>query len=209
MPEEQAHLTATTLEQLAEGTASGAEATEARAHLDVCQRCAGELEFYQNLFTALSELPRFAPAPDFADAVMARVELSAQENAVIAWMRRLAPARKRGWVMLGALVTAPAMPFIALFAWLVIQPLVSPTLVWQWIQLRIQSATQTSAAWVLDFALGSGVPEWLGGWLAMLQGVPVEALGGVLVILAMAIPVSTWYLYRLIRTPGVGISYAN
>ena len=203
------HLETQTLAQLAEGTLQSAEAVEARVHLDRCARCSTELEAFTSLFGSLGELPRFAPSPAFADAVMARVRIAPQESPALAWLRRLAPTSRRGWILLAVASVAPALPIFALVIWLLTQPLLTPATLWQWTLLRAQAASQTSAAWLFDRAINSGLLGWAEGSLAAVRTFPVEALGGIVAILAVAIPLSVWGIVRLTRAPSASVTYAN
>lgn len=207
--ERSAHPTAENLEQLAEGILPGREAEDARKHVESCRRCAAELESYEALFAMLGSLPRFAPSPVFADQVMARVQIAPRESLVAAWIRRLIPNTRRGWLLLGTVVTAPATPFIALAMWLLIQPLVTPTTLWQWLQLRTQTAGQASVSWILELTVGPGVPQWAQEAYSIYGVIPGSAFGIAVAVLAVAIPVSAWSLLRLTRLPVSRVTYAN
>jgi hypothetical protein len=207
--ERPAHLDAMVLEQLAEGMLSPAEAAEAGAHVAACARCAAELDAYRSLFTALEGLPRLAPSEKFADAVMARVQIRPQESLLAAWLRRLAPRRRRGWAMVGVIAAAPATPLVALVALLLTQPLLSPATLWEWTLLQARGTTQAGFAWVLDSTFRSPLTGWLDAIYSSLQTVPVGALGGALGFLGVAIPLSAWALVRLTRSPTGSVTYAN
>jgi anti-sigma factor RsiW len=209
VPTPMAHLTAETLEQLAEGMLSPAEAADALTHVEACGRCAAELEGHQQLFAALSGLPRFEPAPSFNDAVMARVVVGPRESFVLAWLRRLTPRSRRGWTLLGAAVTAPALPVLALVAWVVTQPLLSPATLWQWALIRSQGVAQATAAWLIDRAAGAGLLELLDHTFVAVHSVPTSALGGLLALLAVGIPLSGWGLLRLTRIPDGSVTYGT
>ena len=208
MAGEKAHLTAQTIEQLAEGNLASAEERSARRHLAECARCATELEAFENLFARLGSLPRFAPSPVFADAVMARVRIVPQESFALAWLRRFLPTTRRGWMLLGSAALAPAIPLIALIVLLFTQPLLSPTTLWQWAQLRTQSMTQAGTAWLFDQAINSGLYGMAETGFSTLLSLPVLALGSALAILAVAIPLSGWGLVRLTRTPVGSVNHA-
>lgn len=203
------HLETETLEQLAEGSIPSGKAAEAHLHLDRCDRCSAELEAFVSLFGVLGELPRFAPSPAFADAVMARVQIAPQESALLAWLRRMVPTSRRGWMLLAVAAVAPALPIFALLAWLLAQPLLTPATLWQWTLLRTQSAAQTSAAWLFDGAINSGVVAWAESYVATVQTLPIEALGGIIATLAVAIPLSVVGIVRLTRAPSANVTYAN
>lgn len=209
VPEATAHLSASRLEQLAEGSLGEAEANAARVHLSSCQRCSAELEAFGSLFAMLGELPRFAPSPAFAGAVMARVRIAPAESWYAALLRRLIPTTRRGWLLLGTALTAPATPFIALAVWLLFQPLVTPTTLLQWGQLRIQSGAEASIAWLGEWFMTSLVGEGLIALYTSVLSVSTNALSGVIAFLAVAIPLSAWALVRLTRSPSGKVSYAN
>ena len=204
-----AHLPDQTLEQLAEGTLPAAEAALARAHLEACGRCFAELEGYQSLFAMLGQLPRFAPSPVFADAVMARVRVAQQESPVVAWLKRLVPSTKRGWALIGVVVTAPAAPIALIMAWLLTQPLLSPVTLWQWAWPQMQSAGQAALAWVMGQALDSIVLGWAEAVYTTLQTVPSTTLGTGAALVGVAIPLSGWGFLRLVRTPVGSVNYAK
>jgi hypothetical protein len=204
-----AHLTSERLEQLAEGSLPPVEVAASRPHLDVCARCTAEIEAYRTLFAALQQLPRFAPTASFADGVMARVRIAPAASALQIWLEKLMPSTRRGWILIGTLVTAPATPFIALVAWLLVQPLVTPTLLWQWLQMRATGAAQASMGWLLDQTIGSPIPGLVESTVAASQSIPPGAfvlLGG---LMALAIPISAWGLFRLARVSSSRVTYAN
>jgi hypothetical protein len=206
---EPAHLTALSLEQLAEGSLPSAEAIDATAHVDRCGRCAAELESYRNLFAALADLPRFAPSPAFASGVMARVRIAPQEAAVAAWLQRLIPRSKRGWILLATLITAPAAPIFALMGWLMLQPVLSPGMFFEWSLLRGETVAQASFSWLVERAVSSQVVQWMGIGVDTVQTMPQTTLSGLIAFLAIGIPLSAWGLVRLTRTPAARVTYAK
>ena len=208
MREADAHLPEMSLEQLAEGSLGESEAREARAHLASCARCAAELEAFTQLFTMLSELPRFAPAPVFADAVMARVRIAPRESRLAVWLERLTPRTRGGWVLLALALLAPAAPVIAVLAWLLFNPLITPSAVLSWTRLQLETWSQAALAWSVE-RFEDTARNALQLAYGFVDAVPANALGGVAVLMAVAIPLSAWALVRLTRTPSGKISYAN
>jgi len=203
------HLSAFSLEQYLEGTLPSAESAEARTHLESCGRCSAELDSCRNLFVLLGNLPRYAPSPLFADAVMARVQLTPQEGPVAAWIRRLIPTTRRGWLVLGTMVTAPATPIVALITLMLVQPLVTPAALLQWGSLRAESLAQASFSWLTSQTLGIGAWDRVAPIVASLQNIPASALAGALALISVAIPLSAWGLVKLTRTPGARVTYAS
>lgn len=201
MVAETAHLTAQTLEELAEGSLSAEPAAKAEAHVASCRRCEAELDAYRVLFEQLGDLPRFAPSAAFADAVMARVQLAPQTSLLPAWVQRLIPRTRRAWIFLGSAIVAPAMPIVALVLLLFTQPLLSPVTLWQWSSLRMQSMSQAMMAWLLDQTAASGLYGFGESMISTAQGVPLAAVMAAITLLGFAMPLSAWGLLRLTRTP--------
>ena len=203
------HLSDWILEQYAEGALSPEEQSSAEEHLEFCGRCAAELDGYRALFAALGEMPRFAPSPAFGDAVMARVKVAPAPSPVVAWAMRRLPQTPRGWsVLLGALLL-PAMPVVALVAWVMSQPLVSRESIWQWTTAQTLQGSQAFLARLTEWGMGSGLFEWSQAVYTLLMSVPAGTLSAVLAVLAIGIPISTWSLVRLVRTPVERVHYAN
>lgn len=209
MPNSPAHLTEWTLEQLAEGALPADELPRAEDHLQRCARCSGELEAYRGLFVALSDLPRFAPSAGFADAVMARVRMAPETDPLYARMVRLIPRTRRGWAILTGAVGAPALALVALVAWVLSQPLVTATSLWQWTTLKGSELALSAAGGLAQWAVSLGVPDAVQVVYDTIAGVPTETLMAVVALLAVATPLSVWSLVRLVRTPMREVEYAN
>lgn len=203
-----AHLTEETLEQMVEGTLSATDRARAASHLEGCARCGAELDAYRALFAALGSLPRFAPSEAFADAVMARVRIAPAASSM-ARLQRWLPQTRRGWMMLSVAVVAPALPVIALAAWLFSQPLVTVSSLWQWAATQLQQGTQAGVGRLLAWGASSGLFDRGAEVFAAFSAVPLTTLGTVLGFLAVAIPLSAWSLVRLTRTPIDDAGYAN
>lgn len=202
------HLDDWTLDQLAEGMLSEDELARATAHLGECERCAAELDGYRALNAALSVLPRMAPSPRFGDAVMARVVMPAP-SPVWAMIQRWLPSSRRGWAMLAAAVVAPALPVFAAVWWLITHPGVSLMSLWQTGTVGAKSLVTTAFGRLFDWGLDSGMFGLAGAALDALQSVPLGAMAGVVGALAIAIPLSAWSLFRLVRSPMGNATYAN
>ena len=209
MTETSQHLSDWTLEQLAEGALDGAELRAASGHIEDCRRCAAELDGYRALYAALSDLPRFAPSPAFNEQVMARVTVAPQSEPLWGWMQRWMPATRRGWALLTLAVVAPALPVIALVAWLLSNPAVSLGAVWQGASMQAQAAVQTGFAWALDRGLETGVFGLLASAYDAALATPTQTMAGLLFVLSVAIPLSAWSLFKLVRAPLEKTDYAN
>lgn len=203
------HLDALKLEQLAEGALPTGEAATVQAHLDRCARCAAEFTAFSRLLESLGDLQRFAPSTAFADGVMARVRVAPHESWVTSWIRRIIPQTRRGWMFAAAALIAPAVPVLVLILWLIAQPLLTPSSLWQWTLARTETASQTALAWFFDSMTTSGFLTWTESLFGALQTLPTTAVGGVLAFFGVAIPLSAWGLVHLTRTPVGRNHHAN
>lgn len=209
MSAENAHLSALTLERLAEEDLPQADAAVARSHIAECMRCAAEFEAYEMLFARLGNLPRFAPSPAFADAVIARVQIAPQESRAVAWLRRFVPSSRRGWAFVGSAMVIPSLPIVAILVMMLTQPLLSPVTLGQWGMLRLESLSQATLAWLFDRAVTTGLYGFGEAALTTIQNVPMAALAAALAMVSIAIPLSGWGLVRLTRTPMRSATYAK
>ncbi len=203
------HLDTLELEQLAEGTLPKEEAAAAQAHVDRCPMCRQEVAAFTNLFSALGGLDRFAPSATFADAVMTRVRVAPVESRVTTWARRVLPRTRRGWALATAALIAPAAPVMVLILWLITQPMVTPSTLWQWSLAQLQVASQAALPWIFQRVADSEVLTWAQSLVDMLLTVPLPALGGFLTFFGVAIPLSAWGLVHLNRTPVGNEHHAN
>jgi anti-sigma factor RsiW len=197
-----------TLELLAEDALAPDEQAKVAAHVETCSRCAGEVEAFRSLYATLSTLPQLAPSAGFADAVMARVN-TAPHAATASWLVRWLPSTQRGWAFLLGLALAPALPVIALVAWVATNPLVSPQGLWEAGSSWVREAAWSLLVAVLGGAVESPALASARALFEQLAAVPLEYLIGGALLLAIGIPLSVWTLYRTLRTPPRGTAYAH
>jgi hypothetical protein len=204
-----AHLSEWTLEQLAEGMLSENEHQSAMAHVEGCPRCAAEMDSFRTLFTALAGLPRFAPSPDFSDAVISRIRIGPQPNPAMERLRRWLPVTRRGWMLLAGAMVAPALPVLALVVWLLRQPMISAGALLQWGSRWGTDATSAVTRTVLRWETQLGLTHLASTLYGAVAALPMSVLLTVGAALAVAIPLSAWSLIRLVRTPLGDVHYAN
>jgi anti-sigma factor RsiW len=197
-----------TLELLAEGALPPDEQERLTDHVEGCSRCATEVEVYRSLFVALSELPKFAPSPDFAAAVMARVTV-AKPATVPAWMTRWMPSSWQGWAVLLGLCMAPTLPVIAAVWWIATHPEWSFSSLWAAGTTWAENTGWSLMVTVLGTATESRLAAWSRFLMEELVRMPIEILVIGVLVLAVGIPASVWTLYRTLRTPPKGTVYAH
>lgn len=208
MPHLTEHLPEPVLEAVAEGTLPLSEQVAAAAHIEQCARCAAEVDAFRSLFEALGALPRFAPLPGFDDAVMARVRLASAPHPALAWLRRWMPSSPRGWGILVAASVLPALPVLALLVWLVSLPAGTPLVVVAWATIWLREVAWTALARGGALVLEAGVLEHGERLRTLASTVPTDLLGGMLLVLAVGIPLSAWSLVHLFRTPTGDVAHA-
>lgn len=204
------HLPDWMLDLLAEDALSHVERAQAEAHVKQCAACASDLEAARSVIASLDALPRFEPSPGFADAVMARVVIfDPAAAASAARSRRWLPQTRRGWAKLGAAVLAPLAPLATLMAWLLTHPMVTMGGLWEmgshWAGERLWSAFAVAA----ELVARSGAMGGIGEMADRMAAVPTTNLGIALLLVAVAIPLSGWFLFRLFRTPMGGMTHAH
>lgn len=69
------HLSAEALQAFLEGELPRGEHAQLQEHLGACARCSAELDAWRVLFEGLQELPELSPGTEFANRVMAAVEV--------------------------------------------------------------------------------------------------------------------------------------
>jgi anti-sigma factor RsiW len=209
------HPSSWTLEQLAEGELPHRERTLAEAHLRSCASCSARLELSRAVIAALEALPQLAPSSGFADAVMARVRLAPAATPVAVPVPEPVPARTRwlpvtvrGWMGLTAVLAAVMAPLALLGIWLSAHPMVS-----------LGALGQVAFAWMADTAWNgvvslagsfarSGTYAWTVDAISSLPGPQALGIPLLLVAAGCAIPLSAYFLVRLIGSPPLGMTHA-
>lgn len=209
MPTSAAHLGEWALELLAEGALPAPERELAAAHLERCERCAAELEAYRSLFTALGDLPRFAPAQSFNEAVMARVRIGPPASALALQLERWMPSTRRGWLALLTALGIPSISLVGMVVWLLTHPLVSARGLGEWLVLETGALISAGLDAAVGWGRAAGASMWARTLLGTVQGVPLDTLLPAIAAAGFLIPLSGWALYRLARTPTGNATYAN
>jgi anti-sigma factor RsiW len=206
---EHAHLPDWTLDLLAEDALPHAERTAAEAHLRSCPPCAAELDAARAVIASLNALPTFSPAPDFAEAVMARVVLKPAVAPELARSRRWLPRTTRGWMLAGAGVMAPLAPLATLLAWLLSHRMVTLGGLWSMGETWASDTAWAGLTHLLGAIVGSSAFAWASNAAERLVAASSGELGMAALLYAVAIPLSGWALVRLLRAPTGGVTHAS
>ena len=200
------------LEAYLEGTLDDAQHAIFESHLVGCARCAGELEEWRGLFTALDALPPIEPSPGFVDRVMAGARILPTPSRAAAQIRWL-PASTKGWALVAGFLALPVIGVAVLVAWVLAQP---------W-------ATAAAAQTVLNYAWSAvtGAVSWVSGQLSALVmetatvqtvagfakeffgSMGAAGLGLAIASFCLAALASAWILYHyLVRSSTRVMNYA-
>ena len=150
-----------------------------KAHVDDCAECRARLEAARLIVDALDDLPRFAPAPSFANRVMAGVQVVEPWHvAVLAGANRLVPKTTPMRIIMGASASVIALGISSAAVWLAFRADVAMYLA----GLADQRLRELATAGFASFAqsvLGDGAVEAVGT-----QGSTALAVGGAVVLVA-------------------------
>ena len=219
------HLDSAALQDLAEGVAGVHQATRARAHLETCAECSGELRSWEAVMTRLSGLDRLTPAEGFSERVMEGFRASraaVPERAVArpsaarslgaqvwAGARRFVPRTRKAWAAISGAAVTPAVTF-ALVLWAVFShPSLTPQAFASFVFWQVSDLVV--AGWTAVLSGGLELARYVGldGLIEGLAGAPLLAVGGFLVY-AVAFTVAVRILYtNLVRSRSVRPRYAS
>jgi len=200
------------LEAYVEGGLPPAERAVLESHLGACARCQAEVEEWRALFGLLASLPRLAPAPGFADRVLAGVRVRRPWPArAAALLARLWPRGTRGWALAAAFLAFPVVLGGALAGWLLTRPGVTPWALWVFVRDRAGEALGALAARAASGVLESTlVLRAVQAVESLVTRAGVEALGAAAALFATLMLVSAWVLYQnLFRTPSRGAHHVS
>jgi predicted anti-sigma-YlaC factor YlaD len=155
---------------------------EAREHLDECEECRAMALLDQRVLDALAALPSYAPGPEFAERVLARVRRP--EPAIVRLVR---PRTSAGWVRvafaasavvsLGASIVWSLFNRDLLLSWIHLSAAETGRTVW--LGVRMVATNLTAQPWyapLREFASSPGRLAALVGGSLIAYGVALVAL---------------------------------
>lgn len=191
------HPTADQLQDLLERSLDSAQQSVVEAHVAECTDCRLELEELRALFGALSSLPRFAPAPAFADAVMAKVRVRQPAFAgVNAWVERVTPHTTRGWAAAVAVLALPVVGATLLVAWILSRPGVTPQGLWTVATSLAEQGASSGWQWAWARFAGTSLAAWVVQAAELIQSVGRAEIGLVAAMFMALTFGSAYVLYQ-------------
>jgi hypothetical protein len=185
-----------------------------RRHLAACTDCRADAQRWVALVDGLAALPRHAPSPGFAHAVMSQVRIAPAGAAAHSLARRLldrgralaGPRQRMAWAAAAGVAFTPVVT-VGLIAYAVFShPLVTvgnlATFVW------LKGAALADA---LGAGLLGGVSESasiLRAWSAVGSLSPTTAGAGLLAMCALTLT-SAWVVYRNVIAPDRQVAHAR
>lgn len=190
------HLNDETLERYADRDLRGAKAAAAERHLESCEACRTRLAEWESLFLQMATLPRFAPAPGFADRVMVRVVAAAQPaKARAAWQPVVATWGRRLWPAAAAAATVWTFTVGGALAWVSRRADVGPGELLGWGIVQARDAFWTTLVRVAGAIQLPAVEVDVAGLLAFAAFLSLLALWGARILLRYAVSTTKVRLY--------------
>lgn len=209
MSDELLHPTPDRLEALAAGEIDAADAAVLESHLQGCTHCRAEIEEWRALFGALAALPSFAPAPQFAQNVMARVQIRQPMATRLARLAdrtadRLVPRTPRALALVAAAFTVPAAALITLIVWISARPWLSVEAIAAFALQRTAALLNAVPGQALALLQRSGIGAWVGEALQRLSS-GTGSIGAAVALFATLTVLSAFVVYRnVFRAPTRG-----
>jgi hypothetical protein len=184
------HLLPAELDLLLDGEV-GFGVSPLRAHVEACADCRARLDEARIVVDVLDDLPRFAPAPSFADRVMANVQVVEPWHvAVVAGARRFVPQSTPMRVVMAATASVVAVAISSAAVWLAIRADVAMYLAGL-ADDRVRSWAATTARTAAQAVFGAGAVDALAAqgpaaFAALAAGIAVSAGGAALGLRSLA-----------------------
>lgn len=212
------HLDTERLQGYAEGTIAEGDRAVLESHLQTCPQCTAEVEEWRSLYSALASLPQFAPSVQFAERVMARVQVG---SAVPVWAplvtraqqlaQRLAPKTTTGWALATAMLALPLLFGGGLVTWLVSKDYITAESLMAFVTNRASDGMQSLGASAIRALMETQLATWLvSQGSALIATAGMKGLGVLGATLCAGTMASIYILYKnLFRTPARESNHAS
>jgi anti-sigma factor RsiW len=209
---DEAHIPPGSIQDYLEGLLPTQPAARLEAHLASCETCRCQVVEWDGLMESMGPLGHFAPAPGFAERVMAQVmvpspaplrdrSLASLPGRAWAWIRSVLPQTRHGWAVAGGVASAPTITLMALTYLVFSRPLMTPGNFGSYLLWKATGLLDSIPALVASFISQSSI---LLGFFSVLEPVVTSpvllGLGGLVFSLISA--GALWVLYKnLLATP--------
>lgn len=199
MKETMEHPSAEALEAFVEGALGARDRALVRNHLMGCARCDSDAEEWRSLFVVLRTLPRFAPAPGFAERVMASVHVYrpwyTELRGFIEW---LLPRTTWGWATAAAIFALPVVAGVTFVAWLLSKSYVTAHGLWVFATDRFAAAAGTVLSGMSTRFMETAIGMWAARGVEAASTAGTWQIGILAAGATAATAVSTWVFYRFL-----------
>jgi anti-sigma factor RsiW len=211
------HLGSELLQDLADGVLTARQAARARAHLEACHVCVGELRGWTAVMSRISEVDRLAPREGFADRVLAGLAPATAPSVerVPAWRRalavaaRFAPKTRRAWAALAGAAVTPAVTFGLVLYVVFSHPTLTPQALASFAFWQLTELAVTAWGGLVSGGLSLVRLAGLDGLVQAVLDAPVMVAGGVAVYAAATV-IALRVLYKnLIAGRSLGHRHAS
>jgi len=200
----EAHPATARLQELADGTLGLRAAARVRRHLGGCPDCRAEAQRWVAMVDAVKALPRLAPSPDFARAVMSRVRIAppprhSLARRSLARVRALAgPGHRAAWAAAAGVAFTPAITAALIAHAVFSHPLVTVGNLGAFVWLKGSTLAVTLGGGLTDGLIDSA--SVFRAWSAVGSLSPTVAGAGLLGGCALTLA-SGWVVYRNVIAP--------
>jgi len=198
------HVSAELLQDLVDDVLPARAAARIQKHIDGCSPCASEADAWQTVAGQLEGLAAFAPSSDFADQVMARVQVPEPRVALArravasralsaAW--RLIPQTREAWAALSGVAVTPAVIAGVLFYAVFSHPTLTMGSLVSFAWWQVTDMALLGFAAISSAAVQSAGTFGVYSLFETLAGAPMMVAGGVLAY-SMVCALAMRVLYR-------------
>lgn len=210
VPGAETHLSPDRIHDLLEGFLPARQVSTIRDHLDACATCASDVRGWETVYRQLDGLGHVAPSEEFAEAVMAAVELAPAPvparavlaGKVLAVARRLVPQTRRAWAALSGVAVTPAVTAGLVLYAVFSHPALTPGSLAAFAWWQVSDAVSALGGTLSGFATNSVAALGLGPVLQTVFAAPLLwGLGFVVYSAACAFALRVLYTHLIASHP--------